>query len=248
MDDGETLRINPNTADAEALKRLPGVGPALAERILAARPFQAPQDMLRVPGVTEATLERLAPHLVFEPPPSSDTEQIRPAPAAPAGAAAPLPQAPFSRRQAFALAGAAALASALLSVLLTLLILAGINGSLSVASNRTVRQLGTDLLALQRTVAGAESQLASVENRLAALEGLSGRMASVEAEARALRMEVDSARGQVQAMAQSLRRLSEANDALARRADAYDAFFAGLHTLLGPLVPAPTPTPEGGLP
>jgi competence ComEA-like helix-hairpin-helix protein len=58
-----------NLADAEALEALPGVGPALAGRILALRatdgPFRRPADLLAVRGIGEATLERLAPFLDF---------------------------------------------------------------------------------------------------------------------------------------------------------------------------------------
>ena len=60
-------RIDPNTAGEEDLDRLPGVGPALAGRILAMRrdrgPFAGPQDLLSVRGVGPATLARITPYL-----------------------------------------------------------------------------------------------------------------------------------------------------------------------------------------
>lgn len=64
--DGE--RLDPNTAPAEELDRLPGVGPAIADRIVDARAeggFRSVADLTRVPGVGERTAERLAPHLTF---------------------------------------------------------------------------------------------------------------------------------------------------------------------------------------
>jgi competence protein ComEA len=49
-----------NQADASALEELPGVGPVLAERIVAHRedhgPFEVVEDLLEVPGIGEAKL------------------------------------------------------------------------------------------------------------------------------------------------------------------------------------------------
>ena len=65
LTDGE--RIDPNTAGEEDLDRLPGVGPAVAERIVQMRqdrgPFGEPRDLLSVPGVGPATLARITPYL-----------------------------------------------------------------------------------------------------------------------------------------------------------------------------------------
>lgn len=60
-------RIDPNTAPVEELDRLPGIGPALAARIVASReaegPFARPADLLRVSGVGPKTLARLREHV-----------------------------------------------------------------------------------------------------------------------------------------------------------------------------------------
>lgn len=62
-------RIAVNRADAAELGRLPGVGPALAARIVADREargaFSDITALDRVPGIGGATLARLAPHLSF---------------------------------------------------------------------------------------------------------------------------------------------------------------------------------------
>jgi len=61
-------RMNLNSASSEEFQALPGIGPALAERILESRaregPFRTPDDLLRVRGIGPATLARIR-DLVF---------------------------------------------------------------------------------------------------------------------------------------------------------------------------------------
>jgi competence ComEA-like helix-hairpin-helix protein len=62
-------RIDPNTAPAVELARLPRVGPALARRIVEDRerngPFHRTGDLARVAGVGERLVELAAPHLAL---------------------------------------------------------------------------------------------------------------------------------------------------------------------------------------
>ncbi len=55
--------VNLNKADAEALQKLPGIGPAMAERILAYRKeagkFESVEDLQEVRGIGEKTFEKL---------------------------------------------------------------------------------------------------------------------------------------------------------------------------------------------
>lgn len=61
-------RIDINHASAAELRRLPGIGATLSQRILEARarqPFRSVEDLRRVRGIGPKTLERLRPHVVI---------------------------------------------------------------------------------------------------------------------------------------------------------------------------------------
>ena len=62
-----TGKININAADVMALESLPGIGPALAQRILDHRkangPFASPADIMEVSGIGPATFEEIQ-HLI----------------------------------------------------------------------------------------------------------------------------------------------------------------------------------------
>lgn len=66
--DASGVTIDLNTAGTAELESLPGVGPALAARILAQRqsqgPFRSVQDLLEVPGIGAKTLARFADKVV----------------------------------------------------------------------------------------------------------------------------------------------------------------------------------------
>ena len=60
--------VNVNTATSEQLQLLPGVGPALAERIIEFReangPFKKVDELVAVRGIGDKSLARLKPYVV----------------------------------------------------------------------------------------------------------------------------------------------------------------------------------------
>ncbi|HKW88554.1 MAG TPA: helix-hairpin-helix domain-containing protein [Candidatus Acidoferrales bacterium] len=72
--------IDLNTATVEQLEELPGVGPVTAQRIVAFReksgPLRKVEDLLAVPRITKARLEKLRPYVTVRP-----AKAAKPAPA-----------------------------------------------------------------------------------------------------------------------------------------------------------------------
>jgi len=77
-------RIDPNTATPASLRRLPGIGPTIAQRIVeyrtahGPRPFRTPEDLTAVERIGEITVRNIRPYLALRddppgtaPPPSA---------------------------------------------------------------------------------------------------------------------------------------------------------------------------------
>ena len=67
---GIRWQVNINRADAAHLEDLPGIGPVLAERIIAYREirggFDTAHEITAVPGIGEDTFRELAPYIIVE--------------------------------------------------------------------------------------------------------------------------------------------------------------------------------------
>lgn len=63
--------IDLNTATAEQLQQVPGIGPSTAKAIVNFRresgPFQKIEDLLAIKGVSKARLEKMRPYLAIGP-------------------------------------------------------------------------------------------------------------------------------------------------------------------------------------
>jgi competence protein ComEA len=74
-------KVNLNTADAETLTYIPGIGPAKAREIVAVRDasggFKTMEDLLSVRGIGEQTLEVIRQHGDLESGVSALTEDMR---------------------------------------------------------------------------------------------------------------------------------------------------------------------------
>ena len=60
-----TGRINVNTASPIELEALPGVGPKMAARIVAGRPFASMADLDKISGIGPSILKKLEPFVKF---------------------------------------------------------------------------------------------------------------------------------------------------------------------------------------
>src|SRR5512140_3666293 len=66
----ESAKKNPvdvNSADAKALETLPGIGPALASKIIAGRPYHNLADLGKVKGLSQSKLDGLKGSVTFGP-------------------------------------------------------------------------------------------------------------------------------------------------------------------------------------
>ncbi len=69
VDHRQDFTLNINSAPAEELQRLPGIGPVMAKRIIAHRKkngyFTALKDLEEVRGIGPVTASNLKPHITF---------------------------------------------------------------------------------------------------------------------------------------------------------------------------------------
>lgn len=83
-EEAKNLKINPNTASADELKEIPGVGALTAQRIIDHRgqgaAFSSADDLMGVPRMTKRILERMRPYLIFDGSPQAPSRPAAPTP------------------------------------------------------------------------------------------------------------------------------------------------------------------------
>jgi competence protein ComEA len=68
-----SLRVNINTATLTELESIPGIGPALAQKIVASRPYESVDELIEISGIGPKSLESLRPYVKVE----GKTEKLR---------------------------------------------------------------------------------------------------------------------------------------------------------------------------
>jgi len=229
MSGDDRVRINPNTAGIEELTHLPGVGEALARRIMNARPFLEIEDMLRVQGVGKVSLDRLKSHISFGEEISASRDRTT-----------------FNRGAILWLIVGTVLVSVSLSVLLSLAIFGGINKTLNIGQHNSVRQMASDMVELQADIDELTSLIRSIDRRMEALEGLSGRVVSVENEFVELHDEVTRSLEEINSVRKQIDDLMLKVDLISESVSVFDEFLDGLSQLLLGSSPASEPelTPQ----
>jgi len=59
-------KVNINTANKEMLEALPGIGPAKAQAIIEGRPYQTPEDIMKVKGIKQGTFDKIKDHITVK--------------------------------------------------------------------------------------------------------------------------------------------------------------------------------------
>jgi prefoldin subunit 5 len=241
------VKIDVNQAGLEALTVLPGVGEEIAARIISRRPYKGAGELLNVPGIGPKGVERLTPYLVFNAEPGSNNQGVRstsrgmPSPGSRSGAGvekgAPEAGRGITRQTLLWFCLGTGLVSVLVSVILSLAILAGINGTLSIERNASIRQLNGRASAAEQQLEELGASIDSLETRLKSVEGLSGRMTTMEDEFASMREQVDAARAEVDGIQTTVSGLSGQIGSLESRVSVFDAFLRGIERILQEVLP-----------
>lgn len=68
MTENQNLSVDINESTSEALIKVRGIGPSLAQSIIENRPYHDLHELVKVPGINEIKLASLVPYLTLEKP------------------------------------------------------------------------------------------------------------------------------------------------------------------------------------
>lgn len=246
MTHNEEPVLNPNTADEEALRQLPGVGPKLAGRIIEGRPYRNIEDLRAVPGLGDSVLEDIQPFLTFEAPKSgkrpADTDLGSAQFDRVAGMQQKYPlvlSEPQPKGTGIWAMLAVGAASVLCSVTLSLSVLTGINGTLDIGRHAALQETSSELLQIRSQLESTQVEIEALRGRAAALEGMTGRMAEVESQVAELQQRVGETIVVVDEMEAELTAALVETRAQAERVNRFQTFLDGLARLISQVTADP---------
>lgn len=202
--------VNLNTASQDELCSLPGVGTALAERIITHRPYALIAELQNVSGIGAALFARLEPLVTIDDklenevvatldqePVIVDNEKLDDMedanildeiPVSEARVLPPLPESPpkekstVTRRQAVLYSMGCSVGAIVISLVLMVVIFAGINGGLRFAHPSQVTSLAVQIEAVEIQIDKLTVEIEDLQDSLADLEMDEERINQVEQE------------------------------------------------------------------
>jgi hypothetical protein len=260
MEKNDNIQIDPNRADIEQLRTLPGIGQGMAERIIAGRPYHEVEELLQVQGLGSRTLERIHPFLALDKTMvdqsniSEEDVTVTEDDDASGGKQSLIDRLDIFVRTSierfhissqvvgFVLITGAI--SVFFSVILTLAIIAGINRTLNFGRHSAVREIRSEISQMDAQLKALAADMASVDQRLGAVEGLSGRMAILEAEFDLINEDVDQAITVVDQLTEEVNKISLEVDGMAEKVNLFDGFLKGIRELVSDLFEPVESTPS----
>jgi competence protein ComEA len=243
--------VDINKAELDDLVALPGIGPSMAERIVAGRPYQTVSDLQKVKGLGAKTLDTLRKRIIVPGDADEEMESNRTDAKASIGnrlsgstqrliermeslSGASLDAAPSST-QVLGIAVISGILSVIFSVILSLAILAGINRTLNIARHSAVLEINGQMDEIESQLSDLAAVQTSLDQRLQAVEGLSGRMTTVEAEFDEVQEQVLQMSTSVDQLSEQVGIVSEQMQQMVEQVNRFDAFLNGVRDVISNL-------------